>query len=239
MRVRSWPHAASLAMQICPGHDLLYRQPRQGLYVPQAAFAGPQLRHAMQPRPLAPIEWPAADAHSMDTWRCRHCSHEAANAATSGHLKMPDVRITAFPCHWLTQKDTFATRKIITWSTGEGLRAGDIQVFAVSATLAGATELANDPRRDAVHSIWKALTSPCEEFGDTRWPIQAKFRLLVKLVHPVPKEDLVRAGILNSAWPERSRGKMISTCREIIKLAQVLAKRNPRQREEIFEALRV
>lgn len=152
---------------------------------------------------------------------------------------MPNVRITAYPAHWLTCRDGFAHRKRIIWSTGESAHAGDIQVFAVSATLGEAKELADDPRRDAVHSIWKLLTAAGEEGGSDRWPTQARLTRSVLLDTPVPKADLIRAGLLKSGWPQGYAGKLVERCRDIIRLAEVLAVRNPKQRLVIEDALYV
>ncbi len=67
------------------------------------------------------------------------------------------VRLCAYPVHWLAKSDTFDNNMEIVWSTGETTKPGDIQVFAVSKTMEDAPEkLADDPRRDAVHSIWEA-----------------------------------------------------------------------------------
>ena len=158
---------------------------------------------------------------------------------------MPSVRLTAYPVHWLTDPESFAVRKTIIWSTGEKTQPGDIQVFAVSASLRDRrrlahdprTDLAGDPRRDAVHSIWKALTTPLPEFGSVSRPIQAKFKLLVRLGQPVRKEDLIQVGLLEERWPETFRGKMLKTQSEIETLANTLAMRNPQQRSSIFNAL--
>jgi hypothetical protein len=62
----------------------------------------------------------------------------------------PTVRITAFPAHWLLDKESYENSKTIIWSTGKGMQPGDIQIFATSATLGDAPELADDPRRDSV-----------------------------------------------------------------------------------------
>ena len=106
------------------------------------------------------------------------------------------VRISAFPAHWLVETNSYGNSKKITWSTGKRIRPGDIQIFATSATLGDAPELADDPRRDSVHSIWEAATPPKAKYGNRYWPIQAKFKLLIKLRRPVPKRLLHRAGIL-------------------------------------------
>ena len=150
---------------------------------------------------------------------------------------MPKVRITAFPVSWLTRSDSFANSTRIDWSTGEKTQRGDIQIFAVSATL-DQRDLADDPRRDAVHSIWQAMTSPLDEyFYEEEWSIQAKFKLLVKLETPFSKAELVRTGLLKGAWPRGSRGKLLKSESEIKTLADVLSKKNPKQRLAIFEAL--
>ena len=148
------------------------------------------------------------------------------------------VRLCAYPVHWLADSDTFDDNTEIVWSTGETTKPGDIQVFAVSKTMDDAPEaFADDPRRDAVHSIWEAQSEPLEEYEQYEWSVQAEFKLLVRLEIPVPKGDLVEAGIILEYWPENYRGKFLHTHQEIQKLAEVLAKKNAKQRKEIFSAL--
>src|SRR5205823_116312 len=138
------------------------------------------------------------------------------------------VRITAFPARWLTNRRSFSNSKRIEWSTGETTQPGDIQVFAVSATLGDHRELVDDPRRDAVHSIWKAMTRPLGKYlAEEQWRIQVGFKLLVKLENPVPKAELIQAGLLKLAWPRNSRGKFLKQD-EIKTLAAVLGKNNPK-----------
>jgi hypothetical protein len=150
------------------------------------------------------------------------------------------VRISAFPAHWLVETNSYGNSKKITWSTGKRIRPGDIQIFATSATLGDAPELADDPRRDSVHSIWEAATPPKAKYGNRYWPIQAKFKLLIKLRRPVPKRLLHRAGILNVySWPRSSAGKILHEEKDVKKLANVLARQNPKQRKGIFDALNV
>jgi hypothetical protein len=150
------------------------------------------------------------------------------------------MRITAFPTHWLLDKESYEDSTTIIWSTGKRIRPGDIQVFATSATLGDAPELADDPRRDSVHSIWEAVTPPMAKHGNRYWPIQAKFSLLIKLRRPVSKRFLHRAGILSVySWPRSSAGKILHEEKDVKKLADILARRNPEQRKAIFEALNV
>jgi hypothetical protein len=151
---------------------------------------------------------------------------------------MVQVRITAFPARWLNVAGSFSNSTRIEWSTGEKTQPGDIQIFAFSATLGDRRELADDPRRDAVHSIWEALTPPLDMYlEDEEWPIQAGFKLLVKLEHPIPKAELIEAGLLKRAWPRGSRGTLMKTEGQIKTLAEVLAKKNPKNRPAIFKAL--
>ena len=151
---------------------------------------------------------------------------------------MPQVRITAYPARWLMKPDSFWNNTRIDWSTGEGTQRGDIQIFAVSSTPGDQQKLVDDPRLDAVHSIWQALSSPLEEYlEEEKWPVQARFKLLVKLENPVPKADLIRAGLLKRAWPQGSRGKLLKTNDEIKTLADVLSKKNPKNRPAILKAL--
>jgi hypothetical protein len=89
---------------------------------------------------------------------------------------MSSIRVAAFPVRHLLRSDAFAQSGEIIWSTGRSIAPGDIQVFAVSATLGEHRELADDERRDAVHSIWMALTTAKDEYAEPEWPVQAKFR---------------------------------------------------------------
>jgi hypothetical protein len=110
------------------------------------------------------------------------------------------VRICAYPADWLLE-DGFANSTKINWSTGQKTKRGDIQVFAVSSTLKNAPELKHDARRNAVHSIWRAVSPPKDEYWEEQYPVQADFRRLVKLKNPVPKAELIRARLLNKQWP--------------------------------------
>jgi len=141
--------------------------------------------------------------------------------------------------YWLQDQASFAYKTKIIWSTGKRIEPGDVQVFAVSATLGEAYALANDPRRDSIHSIWEAITSPRPEFfEDPDYPIQAKFKLRVKLKKPVSKDILYREGVLSvRSWPQSSAGKLLHTTRQIRKLANLLAKYNSDQSAKIFKAL--
>jgi hypothetical protein len=131
-------------------------------------------------------------------------------------------------------------RSTIIWSTGKRIQPGDIQIFATSATLGDAPELADDPRRDSVHSIWEAVTPPVSKYGNEDWPIQAKFRLRIKLRSPVSKRLLHRARILSVySWPRSSAGKILYDKNDVKKLADILARQNPKQRKAIFDALNV
>ncbi len=107
------------------------------------------------------------------------------------------VRICAYPAYWLKEKDSFANSETTIWTASTRTKPGDIHVFAISTDLEDASELANDPRRDAVHSIWEAITKP--EYGNEEWPTLAKFKLLVRLDKPVPKMNLIRKGLLKNS----------------------------------------
>jgi len=145
---------------------------------------------------------------------------------------MRALRVTAFPVRHLLRPDAFARSKEIKWSTGRNTAPGDIQ-----ATLGEHRELADDQRRDAVHSIWMAITPVKDEFAEQKWPVQAKFKLLVKLRNPVRKAALVRAGLLKGSWPRNSAGKLLTTGSAISTLGEVLARANPDQRADVFNAL--
>ena len=152
----------------------------------------------------------------------------------------PKVRICSYAADWLEYpEESFENRQSIIWSTGSATQEGDIQVFAVSTTLGEARHLAGNPRVDAVHSIWVAQSRPKPDWGNSQWPVQAKFKLLVKLHYPVPKVSLLRSGLLKRQWPRHWQGKILHKASDVRKLAELLAKSNPEQRREIFSALRV
>jgi hypothetical protein len=151
--------------------------------------------------------------------------------------RTPKVRISAFPAYWLLEKDSFANSQKTIWSTGERIKPGDIQIFAISTDLRDASELKEDSRVDAVHSIWEAITPPKPQYGNAEYPIQAEFRLLVKLDNPVPKTDLIQKDLLKNNWPQGSKGKIFHSAEEVEKLIDILTKNNPKQRQVIFAAL--
>ena len=155
----------------------------------------------------------------------------------------PTIRISAFPVPWLDKNRhpySFVHVSKTAWSTGRRIKPGDIQIFAVSATLGDATRFENDPRRDSVHSIWEATSSIRPELGNPEFPIQAEFRLRVKLKVPVSKAILHREGILSVyAWPRNSSGKLLHDREQVLRLAEILSKYNSNQRTAIFKALNV
>jgi len=67
----------------------------------------------------------------------------------------------------------------------------------------------------------------------------ADFRLRVMLKNPVPKVDLIQAGLLKGAWPRNSAGKILKKQGDIEKLAEMLNLKNPGQRRKIYNALRL
>jgi len=86
------------------------------------------------------------------------------------------------------------------------------------------------------------VISPIKRYGvEDRWPIQADFKLLVRLKHPVLKDDLRKANLLAKMgqWPQHFRGKLFHSEEEIVRFAEVLANKNPDQRKEIRKALSV
>lgn len=165
-------------------------------------------------------------------------SPTAKGPSMKRETEMPQVRICAYPAKWLLE-DGFANSRKIIWSTGRGTEIGEIQVIAVSSTLGDTMELKNDRRRDSVNSIWRATTPPRDEFSSREWPVQAAFRLLIRLQNPVPKADLVRAGLLKGRWPRHWQGKVLRDQTDIEKLANILAERNPKQRKSIFRAFKI
>jgi hypothetical protein len=108
-------------------------------------------------------------------------------------------------------------------------------VFCIS--LSDSAEFGDDPRIDAVHSLWRATTQVEPELGSSEWPIQAMFDLLVRLEHPVPKKELFKDILKADRWPEGYRGKFLSKI-QIVKLANILCEKNPRQAKSIRAALR-
>lgn len=154
--------------------------------------------------------------------------------------RKPTVRISAFPAHWLIEVGSFDDSETIEWSTGQRIQIGDIQVFATSATLGNAPELADDIRLDSVHSIWEATSLPLSKYRKSEYPVQAEFKLRVKLKRPVRKYVLYRAGILKVySWPRNSSGKILHGQRQVKKFAEILAQVNQAQRRAIFDALNI
>jgi lambda repressor-like predicted transcriptional regulator len=124
------------------------------------------------------------------------------------------------------------------WTSGEGVQAGDRQLFCISTDLKDAEDLQDDPWRDAAHSIWKALGPMHSVPGNMFWPRQAPFQLLVRFNEPVPKADFIAADILKvPRWPQGCKGKLLCSEAQIKGLANVLSRRNPKQRRMIAAAL--
>jgi hypothetical protein len=124
--------------------------------------------------------------------------------------------------------------KNITWSTSENAKAGDIQLFCF---VKGSKD-SQGKFKDAAHSLWRATGKSKLYPKRARWKVQGPFVVEVRLKHPVPKADFVKAGLLNKygRWPQGYRGKMI---RDREKLAKVLVRRNPEQLKSILDALRM
>jgi hypothetical protein len=169
----------------------------------------------------------------------RHSVTPFSHAQSRVQAGRRQVRICAFPAHWLQDPDGFAysrNARRLEWSTGERQRKGDIQVFCVMRSLTDPPELIGDPRLDAVHSLWRAQQDAHQHPG-YEWPTQAFFSRLLKLDRPVPKERLFGEGILRwSRWPQGRRGKLLTET-EIDRLADVLAQDNPRQATTIHRVL--
>lgn len=154
------------------------------------------------------------------------------------------VRLCAFPAYWLQKEDSFANDAVseITWSTGTGIRPGDIQVFCISDDLTDAEDLAGDPRVGAVHSLWEAATETQRELGNEEWPIQASFNLVVRLENPVPKAELANLGLLatrHQKWPQNQKGIIYHTPDRVRRLIDILCRFNPRQSTAITAAMAV
>jgi hypothetical protein len=149
------------------------------------------------------------------------------------------VRICAYTASWLSDQRSFANKKKIGWSTSPKTRKGDVQVFAVSTNTNSVPELHGDPRVDAVVSIWKA-TADARKLNRTEWPDQCDFKLLVKLETPVSKRKILEAGVPlgGGRWPQGSKGQRMEGD-NLRALARALISENPRQRDEILNALGV
>lgn len=149
------------------------------------------------------------------------------------------VRLCAYPAYWLEKKDSFEYKKTIRWSTGSATQKGDIQIFSVSTDTRKSNLRADDRRVDSIHSIWQATTN-CQKVNVHTWPLQARFRLLVRLKNPVCKKELLSTKVLSSTrWPRGSKGKMLYSRENIASLGRLLTAHNPSQRIELFEALQL
>lgn len=139
------------------------------------------------------------------------------------------VRLCAYPSRWL--REGLETRTRVTWSTGRGARKDDVQVFAIFPE-------PGHPRLDAVHSLWRVVDGKLNWQGE--WAPQTRFELLVRLARPVPKRDLVTAGLLRPPrWPQGRHGKWLRSSREVERVAEVLRARNRQQERDIERALGV
>jgi hypothetical protein len=117
----------------------------------------------------------------------------------------------------------------VLWSTGARARRGDVQVFGIFPG-------DGEPPLDAVHSIWRVVDDKLDWSGE--WAPQARFELIMRLNPPVPKKELIRAGILrNGRWPQGRNGKFLRVPEEAERLAQTLIAGNPGQLREIRQAL--
>jgi hypothetical protein len=153
---------------------------------------------------------------------------------------LPRVRVCAYGGEYLNELERAAEEEEVEWTSGESVQYGDIQVFCISTDVTDAEDVEGSRWRDAVHSIWMALGPMHSVPENARWPRQAPFQLMVLLDTPVPKADLISAGILVvPRWPRGSNGKFLRTEAEIRSLAKVLSRRNPEQHKAINAALGV
>lgn len=149
----------------------------------------------------------------------------------------PRVKIVAFDPNQLDQFDMPDSPKRIEWGASNGTKPGQVQVFCVTKKLTGVPELRGSTRIDAVVSIWKALDEAKPSDTPNSFPIQAPFKLLVRLKHAVPKQLLFESGILAiRRWPQGVQGKLLDE-EQRRNLAKVLAKKNRAQRRAIQDAL--
>jgi hypothetical protein len=152
------------------------------------------------------------------------------------------VRLFAYPAYWLRADESFANESLtsISWSTGAGIQPGDIQVFCIDDNLERAEDLAGDPKVSAVHSLWRADTEARPELGNEDWPVQATFSVLVRLSNPAPKAELAATGLLATRyqkWPQNQKGIIFHGSDRVCRLAELLCRYNPQQREAIRAVL--
>jgi hypothetical protein len=177
----------------------------------------------------------------MKTGFSRRTSSRAAEIAKTAELNAGDRRATAgFPVvrllsSWPKWIPRWEGRSRDWWSTGENAYVGQIHLFCVTAHGDGLKEFDGDPRVDAVHSIWRAMT-PATTVEDSRWPVQCQLERVLALQVPVPKRALVSAGLLASAWPQSPKGKVFVAA-SLDRLCSVLCHHNPRQAIRIRRAL--
>lgn len=177
-----------------------------------------------------------------DVARLRNAQNRSTRAKRDrGRAEGPHsrIRICAYPAYWLEEDDSFARKTSLrSWSTGNGAKPGDLQLFCISKTLKEASHLDGDPRVDAVHSLWR-MTGPIDlDLGNDKWPIQAPFELVVRFNNPVPYADMVKARLVSKrSWPMSSRGKFLKTPEDVRRLLDLLVRHNPEQRDLVFQGL--
>ncbi|TWT45029.1 hypothetical protein RAS1_14500 [Phycisphaerae bacterium RAS1] len=184
---------------------------------------------------------PERSAFSAGRRRLRQSGRRASEHDDNGNTRRSHrhVRICAYAAHWLDREDSFETNDFLDgWSTGERAQPGELQLFCTSKNIAGVPELADDPRVDAVHSLWRMAGPINPELGNDEWPIQAPFELVVRFENPVPYDDMVRARLVSGySWPMGSRGKLLKTPEDVRRLSDLLVRHNPRQRNDILRGL--
>jgi len=152
------------------------------------------------------------------------------------------IRLVAFQPRWFLGRNWFVGKKRIDWSASSKTIPDDVHVFCVSSTLKDAEALKGDPRVQAVHSIWRACTKSHREKG---WPghFRAKFDQPLILETPVHMTELKKAKLLVArrssrvGFPMNVSGKLLTSRKDIKKLAEVLSRYNRRQRARIYKAL--
>ncbi len=153
--------------------------------------------------------------------------HVQGRAVEEGGGLERKFRLCAYPSGWLKMGLDDDDRAL--WSTGARAKLGDVQIFGIFPE-------PGEPALDAVHSIWRVVDDKLDWKGE--WAPQARFQLLVRLQQPVPKGELIRAGILrNGRWPQGRHGKFLRPPGEVERLAARLVDRNRSQRVEIRRAL--
>lgn len=150
---------------------------------------------------------------------------KVASAQRGGKGSGPRIRLCAYWPKWLEELEAWP--RLDEWSTGTTTMPGDLQLFCITRDGDGAADYDDDdPRLDAVHSLWRATSYP-KRYKRARWKVQAAFELVCRFQNPIPKSALLDAKLLNWRFPLSPNGVYI---RDASRIAKVLSARNPAQR---------